>query len=122
MTKIAFRLDISEVKNMAQIKKLLGKRIRYIRKRNDLSQEKFAELICLDPNSVSRIECGVHYPSMDTLERISTVLKVEIRDLFIFNNKESAEEMRSFLVKTATEVGVDKLRELVRVARRIVDG
>jgi transcriptional regulator with XRE-family HTH domain len=107
---------------MAKFKKLLGRRIRHIRKKNDLSQEKFAELICIDPNSVSRIECGVHYPSMDTLEKISTVLEVEIRDLFIFNNKESAEEMRSFLVKTASEAGVDKLRELVRVVRGIVEG
>lgn len=107
---------------MSNFRKLLGKRIRYIRKKNELSQEQFAELICIDPNSVSRIECGVHYPSLDTLERISKVLKVEIRDLFIFNNKESAEEMRNFLTKTAAEVGADKLRELVRAVRKVIDG
>lgn len=105
---------------MAKFKKSLGKRIRDIRKKNDLSQEQFAELIGIDPNSVSRIECGVHYPSLDTLEKISTALEVEMRDLFIFNKKESAEEMRAFLVQTATEVGVDKLREVVRVVRRVV--
>lgn len=106
---------------MAKFKKSLGKRIRYIRKKNDLSQEQFAELIGIDPNSVSRIECGVHYPSLDTLEKISVVLEVEMRDLFIFNKRESAEEMRAFLVKTAAEVGVDKLREVVRVVRRVVN-
>lgn len=106
---------------MSKFKRLLGKRIRHFRKKNDLSQEKFAELIGIDPNSVSRIECGVHFPSLDTLERISTVLKVEMRDLFIFNNKETAEEMRTFLVQTAAEVGVDKLREVVRVVRKIVN-
>lgn len=78
-------------------------------------------MIGIDPNSVSRIECGVHYPSLDTLEKISTVLEVEMRDLFIFSKKESAEEMRAFLVKTAAEVGVDKLREVVRVVRRVVN-
>lgn len=106
---------------MSKFKKLLGKRIRHIRKKNGLSQEEFAELISIDPNSVSRIECGVHYPSLDTLEKISAVLKVELRDLFIFNNKESAEEMRDFLVQTAAEVGIDKLREVVRVVRKIVN-
>jgi len=106
---------------MAQFKKLLGKRIRYVRKKNDLSQEQFAELIGIDPNSVSRIERGVHYPSLDTLEKISAVLKLELRDLFIFNNKESVEEMRAFLVQTATDIGVDKLREVVRAVRRVVN-
>lgn len=106
---------------MAQFKKLLGKRIRHVRKKNDLSQEQFAELIGIDPNSVSRIERGVHYPSLDTLEKISTVLKLEMRDLFIFNNRETVEEMRAYLVQTATDIGVDKLREVVRAARKIIN-
>ncbi len=91
-----------------------------MRKKNGLSQEQFAELVGIDPNSVSRIECGVYYPSLETLEKISAALNVEMRDLFIFNNKESAEEMRAYLAQTAAEVGVDKLRELVRAVRRIV--
>jgi transcriptional regulator with XRE-family HTH domain len=105
---------------MSKSKKLLGARIRYMRKKNGLSQEKFAELIGIDPNSVSRIECGVHNPSLDTLEKITTALKVEMRDLFLFNNKETAEEMRAFLIQTASEMGVEKLREVVRAVRKIV--
>lgn len=105
---------------MAKFKKLLGKRIRQLRKENDMSQEEFAELIGMDPNSVSRIERGVHYPSLDTLEKASTVLKVELRDLFIFSSKETVEEMRAFLVQTTVEAGVDKLREMVRAVRKIV--
>jgi len=105
---------------MSKIKELLGKRIRQLRKKDGLSQEMFAELIGIDPNSVSRIECGVHYPSLDTIEKIASILKVEMRDLFLFNNKESAEEMRAFLVQTASEVDVEKLREVVRAVRKIV--
>lgn len=105
---------------MSKSKKLLGKRIRQLRKNNGLSQERFAELIGIDPNSVSRIECGVHYPSLDTLEKIATILKIEMRDLFLFNNKETAEEMRAFLVQTASEVSIEKLREVVRTTRKIL--
>ena len=90
------------------------------RKMNAMSQEKFAELINIDPNSVSRIECGVHYPSMDTLERICTTLKIEMRDLFIFSNKETAEEMRHFLIKTTSEAGIHELRKMVQAVRDIV--
>lgn len=105
---------------MVENKKRLGQRVRLLRKQNGHSQEQFAELIGLDPNSISRIECGVHYPSLDTLEKISQVLKLELRDLFLFSNKETAEEMRAFLVQTASELDVDKLREVVRVVRKIV--
>lgn len=105
---------------MSTKKQLLGSRIRHVRKINGMSQERFAELIGIDPNSVSRIECGVHYPSLDTLEKIAAVLKMEMRDLFVFNNKETSEEMRAYLIKTASEIGVDKLREVVRAVRKIV--
>lgn len=105
---------------MAKSRKLLGKRIKNLRRKGGLSQEQFAELISIDPNSVSRIECGVHYPSMETLEKISEVLKVELRDLFIFSKKETAEEMRAFLVRAASEASVDKLREIVRAVRSVV--
>jgi transcriptional regulator with XRE-family HTH domain len=105
---------------MADYKKLLGQKMRQLRKQNGYSQERFAELIGIDPNSVSRIECGVYYPSLDTLEKIAKVLKVEMRDLFLFSNKESAEELRTYLVQTATELDVEKLREVVRAVRKIV--
>lgn len=105
---------------MSKSKKLLGKRIRQLRKNDGLSQERFAELIGIDPNSVSRIECGVHYPSLDTLEKIATILKMEMRDLFLFNNKETAEEMRAFLIQTASEISIEKLREVVRAIRKIL--
>lgn len=105
---------------MADNKKLLGQKVRQLRKQNGYSQERFAELVGIDPNSVSRIECGVHYPSLDTLEKIAKVLKVEMRDLFLFSSKESAEELRTYLVQTATELDVEKLREVVRAVRKIV--
>lgn len=105
---------------MADNKKLLGQKVRQLRKHHKYSQERFAELVGIDPNSVSRIECGVHYPSLDTLEKIAKVLKVEMRDLFLFSSKESAEELRTYLVQTASELDVEKLREVVRAVRKIV--
>jgi len=105
---------------MADNKKLLGQKVRQLRKQNEYSQERFAELVGIDPNSVSRIECGVYYPSLDTLEKIATVLKVEMRDLFLFSNKESAESLRSYLLQIASELEVEKLREVVGVVRKMV--
>ena len=101
-------------------KQLLGCRIRYMRKKNRLSQEKMAELLGIDPNSVSRIECGVHYPSLDTLEKISSILKVEMHEFFQFRGTDTVREMRTFLIQTASEIGEEKLDEVVRVIRQVV--
>jgi putative transcriptional regulator len=105
---------------MAKARDLLRQRIRQLRKKGGLSQERFAELLGIDPNSVSRIECGIHDPSLDTLEKIAKVLKIEMRDLFLFNSKESAEELRTYLAQTASELDVEKLREVVRAVRKMV--
>lgn len=105
---------------MSKSKKLLGCRIGYMRKRSGLSQEKLAELLGIDPNSVSRIECGVHYPSLDTLEKISTILKVEMHEFFLFRKTDTIREMRTFLIQTASEVGDAKLDEVVRAVKKIV--
>ena len=106
--------------NMSKYKELLGSRIRQLRKRDGLSQEKLAELIGIDPNSVSRIECGVHYPSLDMIEKFAAIFMVEMRDLFLFSDQESPEEMRAFLIRMASEADVEKLRNLVRVVREVI--
>lgn len=105
---------------MSVPKKLLGCRIRYMRKRSGMSQEKLAELLNIDPNSVSRIECGVHYPSLDTLEKISIILTVEMHEFFKFRESDNIKDMRNFLIQTASDVDEEKLDQVIRVVRKII--
>lgn len=65
-------------------KKLLGKRIKEIRKARGLTQEKLAELIDIETCSLSAIEIGRHYPSMPTIEKIAENLDVELKAFFEF--------------------------------------
>ena len=60
-------------------KKLLGKRIKEIRKQKNLTQEQLAELIQIETGSLSAIESGRHFPSLPTLEKISATLDVNSR-------------------------------------------
>ena len=62
-------------------KKLIGKRIKEIRKAKNLTQEKLAELIDIETGSLSAIESGRHYPSLPTLIKISEVLNIETKSL-----------------------------------------
>lgn len=76
---------------MSTLKKLVGKRIKIIRKRCNLTREKLAELIDIGPRQVSRLECGGNFPSHKTFEKLSKVLNVETMEFFNFEDMDIAE-------------------------------
>ena len=69
---------------MKTIKKLLGKRIKNLRVKQNLSQQELAELAKIDQRSLSHIECGDTFPSKSLLD-ISKALKIDLKDLFDFD-------------------------------------
>lgn len=89
-------------------KKLLGKRIKELRKNAGLTQEKLAEMINIETTSLSGIESGRHYPSMPTLERIASSLHVELKSLFDFNHVRPIEEMKKDIIKNLDKLNTEK--------------
>lgn len=59
---------------MEPTRKLLGARIKELRRLRALSQEKLAEMIDKDPKHLNRIEVGRSFPSMDTLTAMAKSL------------------------------------------------
>lgn len=72
---------------MPSLRKSFGKRLRSIRKVRDLSQESFAEILGISVDFLSLIERGVNSPSFDTLEKMAKSLRVQVKDLFDFQEK-----------------------------------
>ena len=69
---------------MKTTKTLLGRRIREIRKTKGLTQEQLSDLVNIEQKHVSRIEMGKNAPTIDRLEKLSTVLNVPLREFFDF--------------------------------------
>lgn len=90
-------------------KKLLGKRIKELRKNKGLTQENFAELINIETSSLSGIESGRHFPSLPTLERIAIKLDVEIKNLFEFNHLKTADEIKKEIIENIDKLSIEKL-------------
>ena len=74
------------------LKENLGKNIQKYRKLNKLTQEKLAEAVDVDINSISSIERGKYFPTPDNLVKISIALNTSLSDLFTFHPFESCEE------------------------------
>ena len=90
-------------------KKLLGKRIKELRKSKGLTQEKFAELINMETSSLSGIESGRHFPSLSALERIALQLNVEMKTLFEFNHLKSIDEIKKTIIDNIDKISDEKL-------------
>jgi transcriptional regulator with XRE-family HTH domain len=66
------------------IKRLIGDRIRQLRKDRGLSQEKFGDISDLHYTHLGSIERGEKNWSIDTLIKVAKGLNVDIADLFTF--------------------------------------
>ncbi len=68
------------------IKAQFGKRLREIRLNKNLTQERIAEGIGIQPENYSRIENGLSFPKPENIVKLSEVLGVEIAELFQFSH------------------------------------
>ncbi|GIP35954.1 helix-turn-helix domain-containing protein [Paenibacillus sp. J2TS4] len=79
---------------MPDLRHIVGKRIRAIRKAKGLTQLQLAELSNLDDAYIGAVERGERNFTIDTLEKIHTALQVDAADLFrndtIKNKNEAA--------------------------------
>ncbi len=62
----------------------LGRKIRRIRKNQDITQEVLADKTGLSTTFIGLLETGKRRASIKTLQRIANALKVKVRDLISF--------------------------------------
>ena len=70
--------------NFNNLKELLIFNIKYYRYKNNLSQEKLAELCSLTPRYITDIERGLHCPTILKIEIIDKVQYLKILQYFLF--------------------------------------
>ncbi|MFA4828694.1 MAG: helix-turn-helix transcriptional regulator [Thermodesulfovibrionales bacterium] len=106
---------------MRTTKKLLGERIKELRKSRRLSQDKLSEQIGIDPKHLSRIEVGSGYPSLSTLEKIAIALNVKIKEFFEFEHLGNQKELVNNAVKMLKESDEERVKLISKVIRAIVN-
>ncbi len=105
---------------MADSKKLIGARIKELRKQAGLTQEQLAERVGLDSRHLSRLEVGRHFPSLDSLERIASTLNVPLVEFFQFPADETPAALRAYLTKFAKGANEAQLRLAVKAIKLVV--
>jgi transcriptional regulator with XRE-family HTH domain len=102
---------------MVDTRQKLGKRIKELRKKGGMTQEALADLVKIDPRHLSRLERGVHYPSIDTLELIAQHLRVPLKEFFTFPEDETPEMLRERIVQSLIIMDESELRRIAKLTR-----
>ncbi len=69
---------------MADLEKLIGSKITEFRLHKKVTQAQLAEEVNVSVETISRMERGVAFPSLKTMNKIASVLGVELKDFFNF--------------------------------------
>lgn len=75
------------------LKTILGKNIKRYRQLKGLSQEELSEKLDISQQTMSKIECGRNFLTSETLEKIPSILGVNLYELFIFEEDYSSDDV-----------------------------
>lgn len=96
---------------MSTIKKLLGQRIKEVRKSRGITQEQLAEKVGIGTSNISYIENGKFAPTIENFEKIVQALDVEPYELYMFAPQKSRSEIKQELFSALEKD--DKLLRLI---------
>ena len=102
-------------------KHLLGKRIKELRKKKGLSQEQLAEKVGFETsNSISNVENGYNYPSIQNLEKILNVLGTNFQSVFTFEQHQEVDVLREEINRILNE-HPEKIPDIYKILKAIVE-
>lgn|SRR3990172_4256048 len=100
-------------------KKLLGERIKELRRGKGLSQEVLAERAETSQNYLSRMECGKENPTLDMLIKLAHSLDVEMNAIFDFGHVVGHKQLKEAIQAFSRTADEDHLRLAVKFIRTV---
>jgi len=99
----------------------IGERIKTLRKKNDLTQEKLADYLCVSYQAVSKWECGASSPDLSLIVPLAKLLHVTTDALLGMDTSEEDVRKQEYEALYATAHNPDQL-EIARQAVRDYPG
>jgi len=100
-------------------KKVVGRRLKELRQRKGLKQEQLAEMVALEPASISNIENGRNYPSFQNLEKIINVLGTTFVEVFQFEQHQEPTDLMAEIHKMLTD-NPEKVQDTYKIVKALI--
>lgn len=98
----------------------IGDRIRRYRELSRLTQEQLSELCSLSTGYIGHLERGTRSPSLETLAKISQILRVSLDDL-VFREAEISNNMIKILALTLEDKDPEKTKVFLKTVCALAD-
>lgn len=108
---------MEEEKNML---KLFGKRLKELRVKNKITQEKLAEIIGVEQQQICRIEKGGCFTTIDNIEKLSAALNIPVNELFNFSHQKESDALLSELNELLKKASDEQIRMIYRIVNDIL--
>ncbi len=95
---------------MTNLRKLLGRRLVEILANKKMKQRELADKLDMDPQSVSRMVSGKHFPKVEHLEKIIDALNIQPEELFTFSHVADDKELIADINRLITNAPSAKIR------------
>lgn len=108
---------------MAQLSKLLGLRIRELRKSKHLTQAQLAEAIGMETTNLCKLENGCQFPKEENIEKLALFFGVPFKELFDFEHFDTPENIQAdliFAIKNASTKDLKIYYKLITAVREQV--
>ncbi len=95
--------------------KTFGLRIKELREKKKFTQEQLAEILDIDSRSLSRIETGMSFTTIEKLKKLATALDVDIQDLFYAEQSSNKEELILKINTLLNSAQIDDLQKIYKI-------
>ena len=103
-------------------KELLGRRVRELRKKRGLTQERLAEKATVDVKYLGSIERGTENPTIGTLEKLASALSVKVRQILDFEHEVQGKRLlRRRINQVLDKCDEKELQTILRLVSMIKD-
>ena len=96
----------------------IGEKIRLLRKKNDVTQDKLADHLGVTPQAVSRWESGVCYPDMNYLPAIADYFSVTMDELLCYSGAQKAAKVKAYLEEVELLLDRDRVIDALELLRK----
>ncbi len=96
----------------------IGEKIRLLRRKNDVTQDKLAEYLGVTPQAVSRWESGVCYPDMNALPAIADYFSVSMDELLCYNAAAKNAKVREYIEEVEHLLDLERIPDALELLRQ----
>lgn len=103
---------------MSGFQKNFGLRVKELRKRNNYTQDQLSEKLGIGVRSLSKIETGASFPSMDTLEKMIEIFEIPTAEFFDFEHLQPKTSLKE-LIFDMINSNPDKIQDIYKVVKAL---